>query len=98
MTKVYTFSIDVRAESEEEACQKFRNEEIQPEQMDITVDTIEEHEYLRNSSKCPKCKSDQIEGGSIEIEGNTAFQNVQCLDCDFDWNDLYTLTGMEENE
>lgn len=37
---IYTFSIEVHAETQEEACAKFRDEEIQPEQMDIEEEKL----------------------------------------------------------
>ena len=55
-------------------------------------------DYLKNSGKCPYCKSDQIEGGSIEIDGETAWQTVSCLNCDKKWNDIYRLANVEEVE
>ena len=38
--KVFTFSIEIQAETQEEACAKFREEEIQPEQMDIEEEEL----------------------------------------------------------
>lgn len=44
---------------------------------------------------CPFCQSDQIEGGSIDIDGDTAAQRVGCLVCDHEWFDLYKLIGFD---
>lgn len=43
---------------------------------------------------CPKCGSDDTEGGNIEVEGNKATQrmlchNEKCLEC---WTNVFTLT------
>jgi hypothetical protein len=44
---------------------------------------------------CPFCHSAQIEGDSFEAEAGTVWQDVRCLDCGEEWQDLYTLTGIE---
>lgn len=44
---------------------------------------------------CPKCGSEQIQGDSIEIDGNSAWQKVGCLDCDAEWIDTYTLSDVQ---
>ena len=54
--------------------------------------------YLKDSSKCPFCQSEQIEGGPVEIDGDTAWQKVSCLDCDKQWADIYRLADVEEVE
>ena len=40
---------------------------------------------------CPKCRDSAIEGGSIDIEGDFAYQKVMCTECDFEWTDVYKL-------
>ena len=47
----------------------------------------------KGGAYCPFCKSDQIVGGNIDIDGNAAFQPVTCSDCGEEWQDSYTLTG-----
>jgi transposase-like protein len=42
---------------------------------------------------CPYCRSTQVEGGSIDVDGPRASQRVWCLDCDEEWTDTYVLTG-----
>jgi len=44
---------------------------------------------------CPKCGCEQIQGDSIEIAGNIAWQTVGCLDCDAEWIDTYTLSDVQ---
>jgi len=47
-----------------------------------------------NGSKCPACESsDAIEGGSIEISTNHAFQDCRCNACGAGWTDEFTLTA-----
>jgi hypothetical protein len=55
---------------------------------------ISDKEYKASgASICPKCKSDQIEGGSFDVDSNHCTQELACLDCNFEWVDQYTLTG-----
>lgn len=50
--------------------------------------------YLaKGGGVCPNCRSDQIEGGSIGVDGPVAVQPVVCNDCDAQWNDVYHLAG-----
>lgn len=43
---------------------------------------------------CPFCKSHNIEGASpFEVTGNTAVQDVRCLDCGKEWEDVFRLVG-----
>lgn len=44
---------------------------------------------------CPFCKSENFEGGSIEIIENGAFQECTCLDCNAKWVDKYLLDDCE---
>lgn len=46
---------------------------------------------------CPFCGGPDIEGGSIEIEGQQAWQNVTCNnggDCEGEWTDTYELVSV----
>ena len=58
----------------------------------------QEKAYIKDGwAHCPVCKSEQIEGGHIEVIGNEAYQEVRCLEpnCDHAWNDIYTLNSVE---
>ena len=53
---------------------------------------ISDKEYkATGGSICPKCKSDQIEGGSFNVDSNGAAQEMNCLEegCEFEWADVY---------
>lgn len=42
-----------------------------------------------------------IEGGSIEIDGDEAWQEVSCSDCGWEWTDcykLYTVVNVKDCE
>lgn len=41
---------------------------------------------------CPFCRSGDISGGPVEIEGTTAWQDVTCNDCQHNWQDIYEMT------
>jgi hypothetical protein len=43
---------------------------------------------------CPKCAGDEIEGGSVTIEGQNAVQSCWCSSCDAAWTDIYALTDI----
>ena len=53
------------------------------------------HYVVGKWSHCPKCGSEQIQGDSIEIDGNSTWQRVGCLDCDAEWVDTYTLSDVQ---
>jgi transposase-like protein len=44
---------------------------------------------------CPHCGSDDIEGGSIQIDAATAWQPITCNTCGKKWNDIYTIAAYE---
>ena len=44
-------------------------------------------------TNCPVCQSTRFDGGSVEIDGATASQEIRCMNCGASWNDTYTLTG-----
>jgi hypothetical protein len=56
----------------------------------------QKHEYLKvnYANLCPFCKSPDITGGSIDIDGRTGAQDVSCNECGEEWIDLYQLSGV----
>lgn len=42
---------------------------------------------------CPRCGSNQITGGPVDLCDGAAFQDSHCADCDLGWTDVYTLTA-----
>ena len=64
--------------------------ELNPQQKELYV--------LHDGTKCPYCESNEIEGSSMDVDGNTAWQKITCLGCDKEWNDIYTLTNLVELE
>jgi|TARA_R100001086_G_scaffold112979_1_gene57622 formate dehydrogenase maturation protein FdhE len=59
--------------------------------------TPEEYAEL-HPGECPVCGSSEIEGHSIDIEGQSAFQEVTCLSCPAGWQDVYRLECYSELE
>lgn len=49
----------------------------------------------KNASVCPICESDNISGGSIDMDSTFACQSVTCQDCDAEWTDIYHLRSVE---
>ena len=66
------------------------NEKSQP----LTAEQKEA--YLKDSGKCPRCKSTDITGDSIEVDGDSAWQNVSCSECNETWTDVYTLSYIDD--
>ena len=55
---------------------------------------ITEKEYVEKGGLCcPCCGSHEIEGGSVEVSGGMAFQEITCGKCGAGWDDEYKLTG-----
>ena len=51
--------------------------------------------YVRYGyTRCPICGSDNISGRSVQIDGNDAWQDVSCFECEAEWEDLYQLMGV----
>mgnify|MGYP001161685594 CR=1 FL=1 len=56
----------------------------------------EEKKYVESKGvRCPYCKSEDIEGGFIEVNAGVAQQNIRCNNCGEEWTDTYTLNGIE---
>ena len=44
---------------------------------------------------CPYCGSEDIVGGSIQIDIAVAWQPITCSACGRKWNDIYTIAAYE---
>lgn len=48
------------------------------------------------SGTCPKCDSDNLEFGSIEISGDTIMsQEISCNNCDFNGAEIFDIKYVE---
>ena len=55
-----------------------------------------DEEYIKgDGNKCPFCGSEDITGGSIDVEGHSAVQEVSCNECNKEWHDIYQLIGYQ---
>lgn len=68
------------------------------EEKQMPITEKQKQEYLRVGSLCPYCRNGNIEGSSIDYEGNQMFQNVTCTECGKRWIDVYTLNDITEIE
>ena len=48
--------------------------------------------YLTDPEHCPMCSSDNIQAG--QWDGDSMEQDVECLDCHYQWFDEYKLVGI----
>jgi mannose-1-phosphate guanylyltransferase len=54
-----------------------------------------EEEYIQNGAgECPECGSGDIEGDSVDIVMMQATQQVSCINCDAEWEDVYELSSL----
>ncbi len=62
----------------------------------VDQDAVVKRRYLKDhGTRCPFCKSENIEGGHVDIDGGAAWQRCGCNDCNASWEDSYKLTGIE---
>ncbi len=56
--------------------------------------------YINQPNRCPntECRSTDIDGESISVEGAYAVQVVSCNECDMQWKDTFKLTGFVVTE
>ncbi len=67
-----------------------------PEGIVIHVTDARELKYLEGGGvECPYCGHTALSGGYVEVEGGEASQKVSCNECNREWYDVYTLTGIE---
>ncbi len=53
-------------------------------------------EYLKaGGTRCPKCKSDDVDGGFVDVDSGGAWQHIVCNNCGAEWNDIYKLVDVE---
>ena len=57
--------------------------------------TLEINEkYINEPGNCPKCNNGSIEYDNVEIfAANQILQNINCMTCDFEWQDVYEFKG-----
>ncbi len=64
----------------------------------LTPEQKQKYIESNNANLCPFCESADISGGSIEVAGKEAWQEVSCNECGENWRDVYTLAFAETDE
>ena len=55
--------------------------------------------FVAGCCKCPHCGSKSIEGtGSRNSDGDWHENQIKCIECGAEWNDIYTLTDVEGSQ
>jgi len=63
----------------------------------MSLNTDKAKDYIEGSGvRCPFCKSDDIEAGPFD--GETSSCPVTCNRCGKEWDDCYTLTGIQVDD
>jgi len=53
--------------------------------------------YIKGAAqKCPYCNSNELEADSMETDCTGAWREVSCTSCGKKWNEVFTLTDIEE--
>ena len=51
-------------------------------------------EYLESGGlRCPRCQSSNISAGDTQVDGNSAWQQVDCADCGLSYLDVFNLAA-----
>ena len=53
-------------------------------------------ELLKDPNHCPYCGSTDIQSGDRNSDDNWISQDVSCNDCELEWEEIYTLSSIEE--
>ena len=57
----------------------------------------ERAKYIADPSRCPYCDGGDITGDSIEpYDSNRASRTITCENCGMLWNELFTVTAIDE--
>jgi len=55
--------------------------------------------YMQDAANlCPFCKSWDIEGSPVEVDGRYVWQEAACNECEERWRDVYKLAFVEDIE
>ena len=58
---------------------------------------MEQQVYLRMGGNiCPNCDGDNITAERLQADGDVAWGNVSCTDCEATWVDQFKLIGFSE--
>lgn len=67
--------------------------------MNNTQQPMTQYEYLAAQGiQCPACRSREIDGMDVDMDGDGIVQSCECNACGATWTDQYTLVGYIELE
>jgi len=55
--------------------------------------TVSKHKQY---DTCPNCESENIDWGNYERDYESCWFKNACMDCDFEWNEVYKFTHNEK--
>ena len=48
--------------------------------------------YIKGKGiRCPYCEAESVQGGFIHVDAGKAFQDMNCLECEGRWQEVYQL-------
>ena len=60
---------------------------------------IDKKAYIRSKGLvCPFCEAESVQGGFIQVEAGKAIQEMNCLECENRWQDVYQLIDVIPDE
>lgn len=60
--------------------------------------TIQQRYLAGEPNTCPTCRSSEVEGDEVTINGKNAEQTLGCLNCGDEWTDVYQLVRVDSTD
>lgn len=54
-----------------------------------------ETEEVVGVTRCPGCKSEEVEGAFLDVRGGQVFQQMYCHSCDKEWEAVFIFDRVE---
>ncbi|QIB67138.1 hypothetical protein [Kineobactrum salinum] len=65
--------------------------------LNLFIQEAAQTQYLEKEGEhCPTCGSNDLQGGSVDVDSPHASQPMSCGDCRATWTDQYQLTGFAD--
>ena len=58
------------------------------------MESVSFSKYQASYNACPRCQSTDLDGDSIQVDANVAWQSVWCISCGLSWTDEYVLSAI----
>ena len=65
--------------------------------VNMSLTEKQKQDYLKHSTLCPYCGSNDISCIAIQVDNQSAWQDCECLSCNKSWTDIFTLTDIQES-